>query len=97
MGAARVLAREASTDPVPSKSDRISDADPLSDLVARHPGTLLWRVVDAGPPRSSPPPVGLWQVGAATAREMREREYAAYQRKRDAALKRRHQRRSGSR
>jgi hypothetical protein len=47
MGEARELARPADLHFLPQKSDRLSRTDPLTDVAAKHPGQLLWRVVDA--------------------------------------------------
>jgi hypothetical protein len=93
MSEARDLAREAWTDTMPDKQDRLPADDPDARLAARHPGRLLWRVDAPGPRQADAAGLGEWQVGAASARALREADVAAYHGNRDAALDRRHKKR----
>jgi hypothetical protein len=93
MGEARDLARQAWTDTMPEKSDRLPADDPDARVAARHPGELLWRVEAPGPRQPDGGRLSDWQIGAAAARAYREADVAAYHRTRDAALNRRHKKR----
>lgn len=84
MGEARELARQAELDFVPQKSDRLSRADPLAAMAVKHPGQLLWRVVDAD---------SQWFVGAAEVATIRNAAVERFHQIRDAARRRRRKRR----
>jgi hypothetical protein len=84
MGEARELARQAELRFLPQKSDRLGRTDPLGAVAAKHPGQLLWRVVDAD---------SQWSVGAAELAAIRDADVQRFHQIRDEARRRRRKRR----
>jgi hypothetical protein len=91
MGAARDLAREAGTDWLPTKDDKVKTSDPLHNLAIAHDGELLWRATAAEQSRIALPDPNEWQVGAASGLALREQDADSYNAIVEAARDRRRQ------
>ena len=89
MGAARDLARQAGTDFVPTKDDKVRASDSLNELAITHSGELLWRAGAADQTRIPQPDPGQWQIGAASAKHLRDQDAATYRATTEAARNRR--------
>lgn len=85
MGQARRLAEEAELTRRPTKAGRLTRQNPLTELARTHPGELLWRITDDEDTS--------WRIGAAAAAQLRAADVTRFTTIRDAARRRRKNRR----